>query len=136
VAKFSVTVDCILPGSGLGAVALGLRRPEPTVNCGNMSHSESTQNVRSDGIVIICHGTQGASRKKRSYEMKVSGLNKKLSYRRGTARCVVSVEILPTATQVDRRRHSLSGSELPPFSSYVDKTRFDDQYAVAKFSKS
>ena len=25
--------------------------------------------------------------------------NKKLSYRRGTARCVVSVEILPTATQ-------------------------------------
>jgi len=26
-------------------------------------------------------------------------LNKKLSYRRGTARCVVSVEILPVATQ-------------------------------------
>ena len=26
-------------------------------------------------------------------------LNKKLSYRRGTARCVVSVEMLPTATQ-------------------------------------
>ena len=25
--------------------------------------------------------------------------NKKLSYRRGTARCVVSVEILPIATQ-------------------------------------
>ena len=25
--------------------------------------------------------------------------NKKLSYRRGTARCVVSVEILPTVTQ-------------------------------------
>ena len=25
--------------------------------------------------------------------------NKKLSYRRGTARCVVSIEILPTATQ-------------------------------------
>ena len=25
--------------------------------------------------------------------------NKKLSYRRGTAQCVVSVEILPTATQ-------------------------------------
>ena len=25
--------------------------------------------------------------------------HKKLSYRRGTARCVVSVEILPTATQ-------------------------------------
>ena len=25
--------------------------------------------------------------------------NKKLSYRRGTARCVVSVEILPVATQ-------------------------------------
>jgi len=68
--------------------------------------------------------------------MKASGLNKKLSYRRGTARCVVSVEILPTATQVDRRRHSLSRSELPPFSSYVDKTRFDDQYAVAKFYKS
>ena len=27
------------------------------------------------------------------------GTYKKLSYRRGTARCVVSVEILPTATQ-------------------------------------
>ena len=26
-------------------------------------------------------------------------LNKKLSYRRGTARCVVSIEILPIATQ-------------------------------------
>jgi len=29
----------------------------------------------------------------------VTGLDKKLSYRRGTARCVVSVEILPIATQ-------------------------------------
>jgi len=28
-----------------------------------------------------------------------TGLDKKLSYRRGTARCVVSVEILPIATQ-------------------------------------
>jgi len=28
-----------------------------------------------------------------------NGNNKKLSYRRGTVRCVVSVEILPTATQ-------------------------------------
>jgi len=28
--------------------------------------------------------------------------NKKLSYRRGTARCVVSVEILPTATPQSR----------------------------------
>ena len=27
------------------------------------------------------------------------GSNKKLSYRRGTARCVVSIEILPIATQ-------------------------------------
>ena len=26
-------------------------------------------------------------------------INKKLSYRRGNARCVVSIEILPTATQ-------------------------------------
>jgi len=26
-------------------------------------------------------------------------VNKKLRYRRGTARCVVSIEILPTATQ-------------------------------------
>ena len=26
-------------------------------------------------------------------------INKKLSYRRGTARCVVSIEILPVATQ-------------------------------------
>jgi len=30
-------------------------------------------------------------------------LNKKLSYRRGTARCVVSVEILPVATQHCRK---------------------------------
>jgi len=29
----------------------------------------------------------------------VNAFNKKLSYRRGTARCVVSVEILPTDTQ-------------------------------------
>jgi len=28
-----------------------------------------------------------------------NSLNKKLSYRRGTARCVVSIEILPVATQ-------------------------------------
>ena len=28
--------------------------------------------------------------------------NKKLSYRRGTARCVVSIEILPIATQQGR----------------------------------
>ena len=28
-----------------------------------------------------------------------SVLNKKLSYRRGTARCVVSIKILPIATQ-------------------------------------
>ena len=29
-------------------------------------------------------------------------VNKKLSYRRGTARCVVSVEVLPIATQQSR----------------------------------
>ena len=29
-------------------------------------------------------------------------MNNKLSYRRGTARCVVSVEILPIATQQSR----------------------------------
>ena len=29
----------------------------------------------------------------------VNVINKKLSYRRGTARCVVSIEILPIATQ-------------------------------------
>jgi len=28
-----------------------------------------------------------------------NGIYKKLSYRRGTARCVVSIEILPIATQ-------------------------------------
>ena len=28
-----------------------------------------------------------------------AGKNKKLSYRRGTARCVMSIEILPIATQ-------------------------------------
>jgi len=32
-------------------------------------------------------------------EITVAYLNKKLSYRRETARCVVSVEILPIATQ-------------------------------------
>jgi len=30
---------------------------------------------------------------------RANHFNKKLSYRRGTARCVVSIEILPTATQ-------------------------------------
>ena len=40
------------------------------------------------------------SRNKRSPLIFVSNLvNKKLSYPRETARCVVSVEILPTATQ-------------------------------------
>ena len=34
-----------------------------------------------------------------SYRRRNNKANKKLSYRRGTARCVVSVEILPTATQ-------------------------------------
>ena len=29
--------------------------------------------------------------------MSLARLNKKLSYRRGTARCVVSIEILPVA---------------------------------------
>jgi len=33
------------------------------------------------------------------YDMTQRAFNKKLSYRRGTARCVVSVEILPVATQ-------------------------------------
>jgi len=33
------------------------------------------------------------------YSSRSDTENKKLSYRRGTARCVVSVEILPTATQ-------------------------------------
>ena len=37
-------------------------------------------------------------------------MNKKLSYRRGTARCVVSVEILPTATQ--QRRNYLYEKSL------------------------
>ena len=32
-----------------------------------------------------------------------SGYNKKLSYRRGTARCVATVAILPTATQQCRK---------------------------------
>jgi len=31
-------------------------------------------------------------------DLNMQLLNKKLSYRRGTARCVVSVEILPIAT--------------------------------------
>jgi len=34
-----------------------------------------------------------------SYRRRNNKANKKLSYRRGTARCVVSVEILPIATQ-------------------------------------
>ena len=37
-------------------------------------------------------------KKHKSY-LKLTITNKKLSYRRGTARCVVSIEILPIATQ-------------------------------------
>jgi len=33
------------------------------------------------------------------HEIPVATYHKKLSYRRGTARCVVSIEILPIATQ-------------------------------------
>jgi len=35
-----------------------------------------------------------------SYIISLFLLYKKLSYRRGTARCVVAVEILPIATQI------------------------------------
>jgi len=45
-------------------------------------------------------GHSDASRPSGPYQMLKSTIsNKKLSYRRGTARCVVSVEILPIATQ-------------------------------------
>ena len=40
-----------------------------------------------------------ASARHNQHVMSTAARNKKHSYRRGTARCVVSVEILPTATQ-------------------------------------
>jgi len=45
-------------------------------------------------------GHSDASRPSGPYQMLKSTIsNKELSYRRGTARCVVSVEILPIATK-------------------------------------
>ena len=52
-----------------------------------MSYSEIITHVRTALSYIFQH-----SKKPAKY-------NKKLSYRRGTARCVVLIEILPTATQ-------------------------------------
>jgi len=48
-------------------------------------------------------------------DMKKSGLcdnYKKLSYRRGTARCVVSIEILPIATQQCRNYYTTSSDQI------------------------
>ena len=38
--------------------------------------------------------------------------NKKLSYRRGTARCVVSIEILPIATQHAETTYTTSPDQI------------------------
>jgi len=43
--------------------------------------------------------TADAERRSETETETPAKVNKKLSYRRGTARCVVSVEILPAATQ-------------------------------------
>ena len=40
-----------------------------------------------------------SARVKNSFNFNLDSLNKKLRYRRGTAQCVVSIEILPIATQ-------------------------------------
>jgi len=52
-----------------------------------------------DRPALIAPGTPTAANLPAARVQIVSKADKKLSYRRGTARCVVSVEILPTATQ-------------------------------------
>ena len=63
---------------------------------GTKKHEEVAEAVREMKIKY------GKWKKENMKEARVEykkSRNKKLSYRRGTARCVVSVEILPIATQ-------------------------------------
>ena len=54
-------------------------------------------------------------------------LYKKLSYRRGTARCVVSVEILPIAAQQCRNYTCTTSPEQ------IEVMKLEGKYAVIKF---
>ena len=56
----------------------------------DFGHDDSTINIVVAIIIIEQHFVK---------IMLAARGNKKLSYRRGTARCVVSIEILPIATQ-------------------------------------
>ena len=58
-------------------------------------------------VVVVCSSSSSSSsntttNKTATVGIPILNINKKLSHRRGTARCIVSVEILPTATPQSR----------------------------------
>ena len=79
-------------GSGSLRRGLGLRSPSAAVRGRNGATSGRISSERS----VAGHSENAVSPKSLQFFWKS---NKKLSYRRGTARCVVSVEILPIAMQ-------------------------------------
>ena len=69
-------------------------------NMGHFGDVSTSQSLGLVGKVTKPNATQARIRQsKEMYYNKKINTNKKLSYRRGTARCIVSVEILPIATQ-------------------------------------
>ena len=69
-------------------------------NMGHFGDVSTSQSLGLVGKVTKPNTTQARIRQsKEMYYNKKINTNKKLSYRRGTARCIVSVEILPIATQ-------------------------------------
>ena len=79
-------------GSGSLRRGLGLRSPSAAVRGRNGATSGRISSERS----VAGHSENAVSPKSLQFFWKS---NKKLSCRRGTARCVVSVEILPIAVQ-------------------------------------
>jgi len=79
-------------GSGSLRRGLGLRSPSAAVRGRNGATSDRISSERS----VAGHSENAVSPKSLQFFWKS---NKKLSCRRGTARCVVSVEMLPIATQ-------------------------------------
>ena len=71
-----------------------------------------------DRPALIAPGTPTAANPPAARVQIVSKADKKLSYRRGTARCVVSAEILPTATQ--QCRNYLYDKSLNQVSAVAD----------------
>ena len=68
------------------------------VDLENSLHTDHARYVATGRTVALraCHAAQERGRRICAL---LTGVDKKLSYRRGTARCDVSIEMLPIATQ-------------------------------------